>query len=253
MSRRTVAAAAIAIGGLLITPQVLPASAATPGSGERASALALADPHPPAGKAWLVGVVTDQAGHPLQDVTVEAWLADDTEPTEPTASDLTYENVLAGDQEGYFRLEVPIHAEYLIVISRATDDAFRTFQYHDGQPIKVGLHKVRKLGTSEIARTALQPSKVTAKISPTKVNAGKKTKLTVTVTCTNVAPVTGTFNVTIDGKQVKFKKPVHLSNGKAVADLTAPKKRGTYDVVVSYSGDSYVKKSAKKLTLTVKK
>jgi hypothetical protein len=251
MSRRTVAAAAIAIGGLLITPQVLPASAATPGSGDRASALALADPQPPAGKAWLVGVVTDQAGHPLQDVTVEAWLADDTEPTEPTASDLTYENVQAGDQEGYFRLEVPIHAKYLIVISRSD---VRTYQYNDGQPIKVGLHKVRKLGTSEIAFIARQKSVTSAKLAPASVKVDKAAKITVTVTCTHVDPVLGKVTVAVGGKKVTGTL-TQSSKGRITLTLPKLKKPGKYTVTASYLGDTYVLKSApkKSLTLTVKK
>ena len=257
MSRRTFAAAAIAIGGLLITPQVLPASAAAPTSSE-ASALAVADPRPPVGKAWLVGAVTDQAGHPHQDVTVEAWLADPEtgEPTgtEPTASDLTYENVLDDNQEGYFRLEVPIHAYYLIVISRATDDDFRTFQYNDGQPIKVGVHKVRQLGTSEIAFVKAQTSKTSAKLSPSTVKVNKQAKITITVTCANVDPVLGKVTAAVGGKKVTGTLK-QTSKGKITLTLPKLKKPGKYTVEAWYLGDSFTKKSTtpKKLTLTVKK
>jgi hypothetical protein len=255
MSRRTLAAAAIAIGGLLITPQVLPASAAAPGSSD-ASVAALADPRPPVGKAWLVGVVTDQAGHPLQGVTVEAWQADPEtgEPTatEPTASDITYENVAEDDQEGYFRLEVPIHTYYLIVISRPTDD-FRTFRYNSGDPIKAGLRKVRQLGTSAVSYVEAQGSKTSAKLSPSTVKVNKPAKVTVTVTCKNVDPVLGKVTAAVGGKKVTGTLK-QSSNGKITLTLPKLKKAGKYPVVVSFAGDSFVKKStAKKLTLTVKK
>jgi hypothetical protein len=252
MSRRPAAviAAILACGALVATSQVLPASA-TPAGADGAQPAAAADaPKPPKGKAWLVGVITDQAGHPLQDVNVEAW-PDDPDATEPTASDLTYENLLTGKQ-GYYRLEVPIHASYRIVVSADTEDPYRTFQYNDGDPIKAGTRKVRKLGTSEIARVALQPSKTTVKAKPATVKAGKTATLTVTVLCKNVEPVTGKVAITLDGKKVK-KSPFSLKQGTAVVKLAAPKQAGKHDVEVSYLGDPYVKKSATKLTLTVKK
>jgi hypothetical protein len=255
MPRRTLAAAAIAIGGLLITPQVLPASATAPGSSD-ASAAALADPRPPVGNAWLVGVVTDQAGHPLQDVTVEAWQADPETgaptATAPTASDITYENVAEDNQEGYFRLEVPIHDYYVIVISRPTDD-FRTFRYNGGDPIKAGLRKVRQLGTSQISYLEAQTSRTSAKLSPSTVKVNKPAKVTVTVACKNVDPVLGKVTAAVGGKKV-IGTLKQSSKGKITLTLPKLKKAGKYPVVVSFVGDSFVQKStAKKLTLTVKK
>lgn len=209
---------------------------------------------PPAGKAWLVGVVADQAGHPLNDVSVEAW-STDPDATEPVASSLTYESIRNDGQNGFFNLEVPIHADYLIVISRPTedvDDAFRTFQYNDGKPIKVGLRKERKLGTSEIARTALQPSTTKAKLAPAAVKVGKAAKITVTVTCKNVDPVLGKVTVAVGGKNVAGTLK-RSSRGRVTLTLPKLKKPGKYIVEASYLGDSYVKKSTKKLTLTVTK
>ena len=245
MSRR-LAAALVACGVLVVAPHALPASAAPSGTDDT-SAPAVAKP--PKGKAWLVGVVTDQAGHPLQNVNVEAW-STGAEP-EVVASSLTYESPRTG-KTGFYNLEVPIHAEYRIVVSGDPEDPYRTFQYNEGQPIKAGLHKERKLGTSEIARVKLQPSRTTVKAKPATAKAGKATALTVTVLCKNVAPVTGKVAITLDGKKVR-KSPFPLKNGKAVVKLTAPKQAGKHAVDVSYLGDPYVKKSARTFTLTVKK
>jgi hypothetical protein len=249
MSRR-IAAAIAACGALLLVPQALPASAAP--TAVDGGSFVEAPSGPPVGKAWLVGVITDQAGHPLQDVNVEAW-PDDPDATEPVASDRTYENV-ADEQQGYFRLEVPIHAHYLIVVSADPADPYRTFQYNDGDPIKVGLRRVRTLGTSEIARTALQASRTTAKIKPGAVKAGKQATITISVTCKNVDPVLGKVTAAVDGKKVAgvLKQKSH---GQLTLTLPKLKQPGKYTVEAWYLGDSYVKKSTpkKKLKLTVKK
>ena len=249
MSRRIVAAL-VACGALAVVPQALPASAAPAAQDSGAGVTTPAKP--PVGKAWLEGVVTDQAGHTLQDVNVEAW-PDDPDATEPVASDLTYENV-ADDQQGYFRLEVPIHASYLIVISADPDDPYRTFQYNDGEAIKVGLRKERNLGTSEIARVAMQPSTTTAKIKPGAVKVGKQAKITINVACKNVDPVLGKVTASVGGKKVTgvLKQKNH---GQMVLTLPKLKKPGKYTVEAWYLGDSYVKKSTTKkpLKLVVKK
>jgi Bacterial Ig-like domain (group 3) len=248
MSRRRIAAAALAACGALVAlPQVLPASAAPVAQD---GPVTTARGGPPVGKAWLVGVITDQAGHPLQDVNVEAWPVN-PDATEPVASDLTYENVADG-QRGYFRLEVPIHARYVIVVSADTEDPYRTFRYNDGEPIRVGRRTTRKLGTSEIARVARQPSKIAARLRSATVKAGKAAPITVTVTCKNVDPVLGKVTVAVAGKKVAGTLK-EASKGRITLALPGLRKPGKYTVEVSYLGDSYVKKSDTKVTLTVKK
>jgi hypothetical protein len=249
MPRRTIAALT-ACGALVVAPHALPASA-TPGVPDQRAAVA-APAGPPVGRAWLVGVITDQAGHPLQDVNVEAW-PDDPAATAPTASDRTYENE-QDDQQGYFRLEVPIHARYRIVVSADPEDPYRTFQYNDGEPIKVGLRKVRRLGTSEIARVALQRSQTTAEIGPGTVRAGKQARITITVACKNVDPVLGKVTASVAGKKVAGVLTAR-NRGRIVLTLPKLRKAGHYTVEAWYLGDSYVRKSTTKkpLTLTVKK
>jgi hypothetical protein len=253
MSRR-LAAALVASAALAVAAPALPGSAAPAGpdglGGADGSSFTLPAAQPPAGKAWLVGVITDQAGHPLQDVGVEAWL-DDPAATEPTASDLTYENV-ANDQQGYFRLEVPTGASYRIVVSADPEDPYREFDYNGGKPVKVGQRTVRDLGASEIARVDRQPSKTGAKVKPGTVKAGKAATITITVTCENVDPVLGKVTATLGGKKVTgvLKAKGH---GKVTLPLPKLKKPGSYTVQASYLGDSYVKKSATKVTVKVKK
>ncbi|WP_028638765.1 Ig-like domain-containing protein [Nocardioides sp. URHA0032] len=245
---RRIAAAITACGALIVASQALPASAAPTAADAGSSAVAAA--RPPVGKAWLVGVVSDQAKHPLQDVNVEAWLDDPTAEA-PVASDLTYEDVADG-QEGYFRLEVPIHAHYLIVVSSDTGDPYRTFEYNNGDPIKVGLRKVRTLGTTEIPRVALQASTTSAKLKPGTVKVNKAGAITITVRCKNVYPVLGKVTAAVGGKKVVgvLKQKDH---GQLTLTLPKLKKPGKYTVEASYLGDDFVKKSSKKITLTVKK
>jgi hypothetical protein len=248
---RALAALTVA-GGLLLTSHVLPASAAPATGGDAIAALAPAGP--PVGRAWLVGVITDEAGHPLNGVNVEAWSTDPA-ATSPIASGLTYESIRNDGQNGFFNLEVPIHADYVVVFSRPSgdvSDAFRTYEYNDGDPIKVGLRKERELGTTELVHEGQVASRTAAGLKPGSVKPGKPAKLTVTVTSRFVAPVTGKVTVTLGGAKVT-KKPVALRGGKVALTLTAPRKPGKYSVVATFAGSGTVQRSDDKATLTVKR
>ncbi len=261
MSRRIAAAVALAVAGaLLVTPQVLPASAST-SADSAATVQALAPTEPPAGMAWIEGIITDQAGHPLDNVNVEAWQVDDGTERQLVASNLTYAGVPDDGRHGHgvFRLEVPIHHKYEIVFSTdqgaEDDDAFRLDTYvapNGNDTIRVGKSKVRKLGASEIARIKAQRSTIQAKLLPTTVKVGKAGKVLVAIACKYVAPVTGKVTVAVGGKKVA---KVLREGDLGAATLTMPKlkKPGTYDVEVWFLGTDTVKKSTKKLTLTVKK
>lgn len=259
MSRRIFAALAVT-GGLLITPQVLPASASAGLSSDAGQLLVLAPTEPPEGKAWLEGVLTDQAGHPLDGVNVEAWRVDTVEP-EMVASNFTY----AGDPDdgrhdhGVFRLEVPIQAEYEVLFStdrgEEDGDRFRMDTYvapNGNDTIKVGTRKTRNLGTTEIARVDAQPSTTRAKLAPTKVKVGKAGKITVTVACKNVAPVTGKVTVAIGGKKVA-RTLTERNQGTVTLTLPALKNPGRYTVEAWFLGTDTVKKSTAKVKLTVTK
>lgn len=255
MSRRRIAAALATCGVLLAAPHALPAQAAVPASG---GASALAAARPPAGKAWLTGIITDQAGHTLNDVNVEAWRVDGDQP-ELVASSRTYESTRKDGQNGFFNLEVPIHASYQVLISvdqgQEDDDAFRMQTYvapNGNDELKVGLRKERDLGTTEIARQAAQPSRTKARVSPAKVKAGKKAKVTVTVTCTNVDPVTGKVVAVVGHKKVSGTLKA-TSHGRVTLTLPKLKKPGKYTVKATYLGNDVVKKSSAKVKLTVKK
>ncbi|MGB0099127.1 MAG: Ig-like domain repeat protein [Nocardioides sp.] len=249
MTRSRLAAALVAVGALVLAPQVLPAVAVS--SPADTSGVVAPVARPPVGKAWLVGVVTDQAGHPLNDVVVEAWSTDPT-ASAPTATSLTYESDRRAGQNGFFNLEVPGGAAYVVVVSRPTDDAFRGVELNGGSPYSVGKRVERDLGTIEIAYTARQRSTTKARLSPAKVKAGKRTKVVATVTSKNVAPVLGKVTAVVGGKSVAGKLK-RSSKGRITLALPPVKRPGTYTVRVSYLGDSFVKKSATKLKLTVKK
>ena len=72
---------------------------------------------PPAGESWIQGRLTDQAGHNLNNVNVEAWPMDPNASV-PVASNLSYAGAPADGrhQSGVFRLAVP-GASYRITIS----------------------------------------------------------------------------------------------------------------------------------------
>jgi hypothetical protein len=247
-------AALAAAGGLLLTSHVLPASAAPATGGDAAAAPAGLRVGPPVGRAWLVGVVTDQAGHPLDGVNVEAWSTDPA-ATAPVASGLTYESTRNDGQHGFFNLEVPIHADYVVVFSRPSGDvrdAFHTSEYDGGDPITVGLRKERELGTTELVHEGQVASRAAAALKPGSVKPGRTAKLTVTVTSRFVAPVIGKVTVTLGGAKVT-KKPVALRGGKLALTLTAPRKPGKYSVVATFAGSGTVQRSDGRTTLTVKR
>ena len=174
-----------AAGGLVIAPQVLPASANTaPKVGSthvRAAALAVT---PPAGSSWIQGILTDQAGHPLNNVNVEAWSTDPT-ITVPVASNLTYAGTPADarHQAGVFRLEVPAGTPYRVTLStiggQEDGDRFRMQAYGAGRPIMTraipaGLTagRIIGLGKIQLVRQGTVASKTTARAA--KVKAGKR-------------------------------------------------------------------------------
>ena len=119
--RRTVAVLVAAAAAFLVAPHALPAQAAT--HHDRAAAPAPATAHP-----LIQGVVVDQNGKPVDDVSVEAVKPDGT----VQASALTYaSNRPGGPQHGYFYLEVT-KGTYTLALSRS--------EYEDGQPVHaVGL------------------------------------------------------------------------------------------------------------------
>jgi hypothetical protein len=262
------------IGGLaLVAPQVIPASAEPVLVSVSASKVSAVAAKPPVGSSWIQGVLTDQAGHTLNNVNVEAWPMD-TEASEPAASNLTY----AGDprdnrhQSGVFRLEVPAGTPYRITFStvRGVEDGdqFRMQDYGGGRGVMtratapgqrtrasavVALPgRIVNLGTTQLLRQGTVSSKTTARLGRAKVKAGRRGKLNVRVTSPYVTNVTGKVQVRVSGKRVTDRLAA-FDHGRTTIRL--PKlKRGRHMVSVMFQGTNTVAPSkGKNVRLTVTK
>ena len=263
-----------AIGGLaLVAPQVLPASAhpvVVSASSMKVTARAA---QPPAGSSWIQGVLTDQAGHPLNNVNVEAWPMD-TEAAEPVASNLTYAGSPADNrhQSGVFRLEVPAGTPYRITFSAVggveDGDRFRMQDYGSGRPIMARASspgqrarasavvapsgRIINLGTTQLVRQGTVSSKTTARLGRAKVKAGRRGTLIVRVTSPFVSNVTGKVQVRVSGKKITDRLATY-DHGRTKIRL--PKlKRGRHGVSVMFQGTNTVAPSkAKTVRLIVTK
>jgi hypothetical protein len=250
------------LSAAVLAPHALPATAATGGR-----QLSVAAAVPPAGSAWIQGVLTDQAGHPVDNVNVEVW-SDDPSAAGPIASNLTYGGTPADGRHahGVYRVEVPMDQPYSIVFSAvggAEDgDAFRMQTYGQGRPIMVrsttrtrgvsaAAGTIRKLGRTELARQGKVRSTVKAKVHPAK-GAAKRGTLLVKVKSPYVSPVTGKVIVKVNGKKVTN----HLGkneHGKSTLKLPKLTKAGKYKVHVHFAGTGTVARSkTKPIKLTVK-
>ena len=242
-------------GGLVIASQVLPASADTAPQASSthlpASALAVT---PPAGSSWIQGVLTDQAGHALNNVNVEAWSTDPT-VTVPVASNLTYAGTPADGrhQTGVFRLEVPAGTPYEVTLStiggQEDGDLFRMQAYGGGRPImtrstpaRLAAGRIIDLGTIQMVRQGTVASKTTARAP--KVKPGKRGVLQIKVTSPYVTNVTGKVQVRVGGKKIVGRLAA-IDHGSTSVRL--PKfKRGTHVVKVMFLGSNTVEPSKAK-------
>jgi hypothetical protein len=230
-----------------------------------------AAPVPPAGSAWLQGVLTDQAGHALDNVNVEVWSTDPT-ATAPVGSNLTYAGAPADGRHahGAYRVEVPSDKPYTIVFSGvggAEDgDAYRMQSYGQGRPLMVRsttgntgktvtAGTTRNLGATALVHQGRVNSTMKAKLGSAKVPVGKKAKLKVSVHSPFVSDVTGKVVVTVNGKKVHDRLGAR-DNGKSTLKLPKLKKPGKYKVVATFGRTGTVQASKSKpvkLTVTKKK
>jgi hypothetical protein len=256
-SRRRAPALVISLavaGGLLLGPVVLPSPSglalshgATP---KTAPAIA-----PPAGSTWITGVLTDQAGHRLDGVNVEAWPVGAA--TAPAASALTYggRRFNAAPGHGFFRLEVPSDRAYRIAFSalggHEDGDAFRMMWNGSHRPIMVraaaaaAAGRVRDLGTIQLARQGRVASKTKAVARRTKVSAGTHGKVRVKVSSSYVTNVTGGVVVKVAGHKMS-RKLTTADHGTLVISLPKLEHPGQYRVAVRFKGTSTVQRSKSK-------
>jgi len=263
-----------ALGGLVLAPQVLPASAEPVVISARSSTpTATLIATPPAGESWIQGVLTDQAGNKLNNVNVEAWPMDPT-ASEPIASNLSYAGAPADGrhQSGVFRLAVPGGTPYRIKFStiggQEDGDQFRAQNYGGGRAIMTRVTsagrpttvaavmatpgRVVDLGKTQLARQGTVASKTKARLGRAKVSAGKRGKLSVRVTSRFVTNVTGRVLVKVSGKRIKARL---AASGHGKATIRLPKlKPGRHHVNVKFAGSNTVAPSkAAPVRLTVKR
>lgn len=232
--RRTLAAAAALVAAALIAPQALPATAATHG-GAAVTA-------PRTGQSLIQGVVTDQAGHYVDDVTVQATKADGT----PAASAKTYASDRAdGPQHGYFFLEVG-RGTYTLTLSRP---GYKTASY--GPFAITKRRQTISLGEITIVRV-LPETKTVAELVRRSVTTKQNGVVEVTVSAKDARP-TGTVEVR-EGQHVVGEGRLKASDkGEIVIGLDRLP-RGTHQLKAYYLGSSALKASSStSFTLTVTK
>lgn len=219
------------------------------------SALAGGPAHPAAGRAWVQGVLTDQAGHPRDGINVEAYAVGGSSST-PVASSITYANPDDSHPHGFFRLFVPAGKSQVVLSAtdaREDRDDYRLQWFGARQKLTVLSKQVRDLGSIALVHRGSVPSTTTARLLDATVPAGERAVLKLQVGSAFVRPVTGTVSVTVDGRRLD---PLVLTAGDGgAARLRLPLLRpGTHDVVVAFAGSSTVKGStAAPVRLTVRK
>ena len=251
MSRRISAALALAVvGGLLLAPQALPASASTPLAADGAT-VALPPARPAAGHAWIDGLVQDRAQRYLDGVNVEAFRADDLDG-DPVASWITYEDPEDGPAHGWFRLYgLEAGVDYEVRFSSLDDDADPYRASWFPKAVRLTNRQVLELPTTTLTLQRKVTAKLTAAFAHSSVKPATAARLKISLTSPDVKPVIGDLRVKIDGSRA-WSTPLKTgNNGHTVVSL--PKlKLGTHKVAVTFGGNDAVMKSKKATTLELR-
>jgi hypothetical protein len=220
---------------------------------------------PPAGMTWLQGVLTDQAGHPLDNVNVEVW-SSDTQSSAPVASNLTYAGTGPTRGHGVFRVEVPMGQPYRLAFSaiggQQDGDAYRTQWYGGGRPIMalragraaggvqgIASGRVRDLGKIALVHQGKVASHATA--APVKAKVGQKATLSVRVSSYFVSSPTGKVIVKLKGHKVTRRLSA-ANHGTAKVRLPKLHRAGKYQASLRYLGSGTVKPSQGQAKIVVK-
>jgi hypothetical protein len=221
---------------------------------------------PPAGKTWLQGVLTDQAGHPLDNVNVEVWPSNQS-ATEPVASNLTYAGTSPKQQHGVYRVEVPTNQAYRIVFSAVggseDGDAFRSRWLGGGLPIQartagragggpeaVASGRVRNLGTTALVHQGKVGSH--ARAAKVKTRVGKKPTIKVRVSSYFVSSPTGKVVVKLKGHKVSRRLST-ANHGTVKVRMPKMHRAGRYTASLKYQGSGTVKPSKGHAKVVVKR
>lgn len=237
MSRRRIVAATLAAGGvLLVAPHALPAQAAT------ASHDVAAAPGKAVVQPLIRGIVVDQNGTPVDDVTVQATKDDGT----PQASDQTYASKREdGPQHGYFYLYVT-KGTFTLALSK---NGYKTVEYdagtitRRGQKISMGELVIKKVAVATGTKASLKKGTV---------NTRQQGEATVTVTSKGSKPL-GDVEVR-EGKHIVGEATLRKSNAGVVTIELDKLPKGAHDLKAYFLGTASFKASAStSFTLTVVK
>jgi hypothetical protein len=276
----------LTVGGFAVAPLVysslsLPSSgsAAAPSAGFRVARIAA---QPPPGMSWIQGTLTDQAGHRLNNVNVEAWSPDpsDLGPLAsnlsydggPVASNLSYAGSYADPlhQSGVFRLEVPARAAYRLTFStingQEDGDKFRMLTYGRGRPIMartvpgaaapaavVALPgRIINLGTIQLARQGHVSSTTSVRLAKKRIKARHHARAQIALRSPYVSRVTGPVRIKVGKKSIT--RRVWPGDGGTIVVRLPKVKPGKRLVHVRFKGSSTVAASrAHPVRLVVKK
>lgn len=254
MTRRRSPSALLAAGALTaalvpglgvgLGPAAGPVAAAAPAS---AAALLAAPDSPPQGRAWLEGLVVDQAGRPLDNVVVQAFDARDDDPdADPVATWITYADPADGPAHGFYRLYVPQGEDAAFDVRFSSPEgSFDPYRSRDlGAPHEVGGHSeqrgiVQELGTTVMTLERQAEARVGLSPSRDVTRPGRSARLGVTVTSPDVDPVTGKVVLAVDGRTRGQQVLTRRADGRAAFTLPALKP-GKHTLVVRYAGSALV-------------
>ncbi len=205
---------------------------------------ALAAPAEAAVRPLVQGVVVDQGGRHVDDVTVVA----EDRHGDPVASALTYASDRAGGpQHGYFHLAVGRAGDYTVSVSKP-----------GYKPAEVGTFSVGRRGVVSLGEVVilkrLVPSTTRLSLDGRSLTTTQRATATVRVSTDETRRPTGAVVVRVDGEKVR---EVDLAAGdRGSVDVRLPRlARGTHSVRATWApGSPYVRASASgPVDLTVRK
>lgn len=180
-----VTTAGLLLGGALVTHQALPAAATPPESAGplTAAQLAALNPtEPMRGRAWIQGVVKDQFGERLGNVTVTAESAGDE------GSAITYEEPGIAGSTGFYRIYDLEPGTYTLRFT-STDPKISPLT----RTVTVG---AREIGQADAKVTRVLPgTTTTATLGKARIKTGEKGSVTVTVKTGATKKPTGPIEV----------------------------------------------------------
>lgn len=190
----------------------------------------------------IQGVVTDQFGHKVDDVEVDAVRANGN----PAASALTYSNRNNGQPHGYFHLEVGGKGSFTLTLSK---DGYVTEEIG---PFDITRKKQRlSLGELELVKK-LADTKTTGELKDDSITPTQKGKVDVTVSAKGAKPA-GEIEIR-DGRNVVGNDEMTAGDNGSITVTLKKLAKGSYNLKAYFLGSNTLKpSSSRSFTLEVKK